>query len=122
MYAIYFRHWFAGADVPQQDAVFGIPFVLGTVVLAGIIAYLMFGKMSVTLRPSTGVASWLFHWSGGGGGPIEEIRLDFAVDAIRLRRFLALIRVNEVDPGLHRHASLWDAFGSQREVRFGTWS
>ncbi len=53
MWGIYIRPILRGTLAPGQ-ALFGIPFLLGTVVLLGIIAFLAFGRWVITLRPGSG--------------------------------------------------------------------
>jgi len=88
MWGIYIKPLMDGTFDPD-DALFGIPFLIGTIILLGVVLYLAFGKWVVTLDHGTGSVFV-------GVGPIGRTRhFTYARNTIVAMR-KTNIRVNEV--------------------------
>lgn len=79
MGGIYVYPLLTGKPFELHQALFGIPFLLGTIVLLSVILYMLFGQISVRLQ---GPDSWVFTGVGPIGrrqpfdaGQVEAVRL-----------------------------------------------
>lgn len=76
---LYVYPWLAGKPIDREQALFGIPFVIGTIVLLAAMLYMLFGKTTIRLQ---GPESWVLTGIGPIGrrqsfdaGQVESVRI-----------------------------------------------